>query len=126
MEIIKVKGYNTIYALSTFKSDYRKMFSKSENEYDRHLRKLRLNLNILDEKHLSVLNGSYPQFEKLTNENLYSIRHITQMNPRVIFAYVSEENNILLLTCTLEKSSSDYASALAKAKSALKTLGVKI
>ena len=122
MQLEKVDGYEHIYAADSFFDGYSKMFGKhKKKEEARYMEKLLVNLRILDS------GGQYlgmQQFEKLKSSNLYAIRHVSKMNPRVIFFYQDEDGTVLLLHSFLEKSKSDYEAAIQKASHILKELGV--
>lgn len=83
MEIIKLKDYNNIYAVDCFGEEYKALFGKSLSSYQKHLAKLRFNLRILDKELKKSIK--HQQFEKLEGSNFYSIRHVSAINPRVIF-----------------------------------------
>lgn len=121
MDLVKLDGYNRIYSVNVFQDEYRKLFGNSRVEYERCRKKLRANLRILDNSRRETIL-TYYQFEKIEGEDLYSIRHINESNPRVIFAYVSKRGNIVLLSACKEKSTHDYQPALRKAKERLKDL----
>lgn len=121
MELIQLKEYNNIYAVAPFREEFKDLFGKSQNEYKVCQQKLAVNLRILDQIGLQQAL-TYPQFEKLENEGLYSIRYVSKNNPRVIFAHISEYGRIILLTAFKEKRDSDYRKALKKAKDRMKEL----
>ena len=121
MKLIKLKDYNRIYSVDSLQEEYRKLFGNSRTEYEKCRNKLRTNLHILDRSNIgSVL--SYQQFEKLEGEDLYSIRHVGESNPRVIFAYIGEQGYIVLLSSCKEKSKNDYQPAIRRARERLKEL----
>lgn len=120
MEIIKLKDYNNIYAVDSFYSEYQSLFGKSKNLYDQHLKKLRYNLKILDSEMKKAIQ--YQQFEQLENSNLYSIRHVSIINPRVVYAYINDDGKIILLSSFKEKTKSDYTRGMKQAKERLKQL----
>ena len=109
MDIVKLKDFDRIYAVDVFRKEYEQLFGKSRNEYIKCLKKLRTNLKILDKEMKNSLQ--YQQFEKLSGSDLYSIRHVGEKNPRVIFAFVSD-NYVLLLSSCKEKDKRDYMNAL--------------
>lgn len=120
MDIIKLVDYNNLYAVEPFWDEYEALFGKSKTAYKKYLKKLRFNLGVLDrEKQRSI---QYQQFEQLDNTNLYSIRHVSAINPRVIFAYIDNDGNIVLLSSFKEKSTSDYDRGVQQAKQRLKEL----
>lgn len=120
MSICKIDGFNRIYCFDSFFGEYEKLFGKNKSEYRRHLQKLYENLYILDNGKDAI---RMPRFEKLVNVgNLYAIRHVTKINPRVIFAFQRSDGVVVLLTSFKEGSSSDYNAALSRAKSLMKEL----
>lgn len=120
MEIIKFKGYNNIYAVDSFYSEYQSLFGKSKGSYDKYLKKLRFNLSILDKELKKAIQ--YQQFEQLENSNLYSIRHVSVLNPRVVYAYIDNDGKVILLSAFKEKSKADYDRGMSQAKQRLKQL----
>ncbi len=114
MEVIKLKDYNHIYYVDVFENEYAALFTKSKTEYQKNLLKLRQNLRILDSEDINPLR--LQQFEKLEGENLYAIRYVSKSNSRVIYAYMDERQNIILLSACKEKGKSDYRSAIEKAR----------
>lgn len=122
MKLIKLKDYNSIYSVEDFMPEYKSLFGKSMEECRSCLKKLAVNLKILDQEGLKKAL-TYQQFEKLENEDLYSIRYVGQLNPRVVFAHV-EKGKVILLASFKEKNKSDYSRAINKAKQRLKSLEV--
>lgn len=120
MEIIKLKDYNNIYAVDSFYSEYQSLFGKSKGLYNQYLKKLRFNLSILDKELKKAIQ--YQQFEQLENSNLYSIRHVSVLNPRVVYAYIDNDGKVILLSAFKEKSTSDYDRGMNQAKQRLKQL----
>lgn len=120
MEIIKLKDYNNIYAVDSFYSEYQSLFGKSKGSYDKYLKKLRFNLSILDKELKKAIQ--YQQFEQLENSNLYSIRHVSVLNPRVVYVYIDNDGKVILLSAFKEKSKSDYDRGMNQAKQRLKQL----
>ena len=120
MELVKLEDYNHIYAVDTFAKEYKGLFGKSKKDYTSYKQILETNLRILDRVDLQQAL-TYLQFEKLENEELYSIRHVSKSNPRVIFASVLE-GHVILLVAFKEKRESDYQNALRKAKDRMKEL----
>lgn len=120
MEIIKLEDYKDIYAVEPFLSEYEALFGKSKAAYKTYFKKLRFNLGILDrEKQRSI---QYQQFEQLENTKLYSIRHVSAINPRVIFAYIDNNGKVVLLSSFKEKRDSDYDRGVQLAMQRLKQL----
>lgn len=120
MEIIKLKEYNNIYAVDSFFSEYSQLFGKNKAAHTKYLSKLRINLRILDQELKKALQ--YQQFEKLENQPFYSIRHVSKINPRVIFAYIDNDGKVVLLSSCKETRHSDYDHAVEKAKQRMKQL----
>lgn len=120
MEVVKLKDYNNIYAVDSFDSEYKSLFAKSKSDYSHYLKKLRFNLSILDKELKKAIQ--YQQFEQLENTNIYSIRHVSVINPRVIYAYIDEAGKVILLTAFKEKNASDYERGIKQAKQRLKQL----
>jgi len=120
MEIIKLKDYNNIYAIDSFFSEYRGLFGKSKAAHTQYLQKLRFNLDILDREMKKSIQ--YQQFEQLENTNLYSIRHVSVINPRVVFAYIDSDGKVILLSSFKEGKRADYNRAVEQAKQRLKQL----
>lgn len=120
MQVIKLFGFNDIYYVEPFFREYKDLFGKSRKAYEECLKKLRTNLRILDAEKQKVI--TYQQFEKLKDSEIFSIRHVGQENDRVIFAFIDEHNDVLLLSSCKEKSTSDYRKAIAQAEERLKTI----
>ena len=120
MRIIKLADFNNIYYVDSFFSEYRELFGKSRSIYASCLKKLRMNLRILDAEKQKAI--TYQQFEKLKDADIYSIRHVGQDNDRVIFAFIDKNNNVLLLSSCKEKSASDYRKAVSQAEERLRIL----
>lgn len=120
MDVVKLKDYNNIFAVDCFDSEYRELFGKSSGEYLKYYTKLRKNLRILDQELKNSIR--YQQFEKLEDSQFYSIRHVSAINPRVIFAYIDNEGKVILLSSCKENKTSDYSNALKRARQRLKIL----
>ena len=120
MEIIKLKDYKNIYAVDSFFAEYSSLFGKSKAAHTQYLKKLRTNLGILDREMKKSIQ--YQQFEQLENTNLYSIRHVSTINPRVVFAYIDNDGKVILLSSFKEKKRADYDRAVEQAKLRLKQL----
>lgn len=126
---MRIKKYNigdNIYVAESFDGDYRNLYGKSKDSFEKNKLKLNKNLSVLEKVGIKTAISDYQQFEYLTNENLFSIRHVSKLNPRVIFAYCAPEGQILLLSCVLEKNKSDYDKAINKANNIIKELGVEL
>ena len=115
MKLVKLAGFNRIFAVDTFQKEYKKLFGKSKAQYIEYYEKLKTNLDILDTLYTDALEMQ--QFEPLVNEDgLYSIRHVSQVNPRVVFTMITDGGQVVLLSCAKEKSTSDYTKAKQKAR----------
>ena len=120
MKLIKLKDFNRIYSVSTLLKEFRSLFGKSKSDYEDYLEKERYYLRILDTVGIAKALH-YQQFEKLENEELYSIRYVSKHNPRILFA-VYEDDVFILLSCCDENKTSDYKGAIELAKGRLKEL----
>lgn len=125
MEIIKLKGYDHLYAVDSFFSEYQALFGKSAAEHRKYLIKLRKNLGILDREMKSASTG-YQQFEKLEGVELWSIRHVSKFNPRVIYAFFMDDEKIILISSFKEHNKSDYERGIQLAKARIKQLEVTL
>ena len=123
MNIIKLKDYNHIYAIDSFLDEYVALFGKNKSAYLKHLKKLRTNLKILDSKMEKSIQ--FQQFEKLEGQPFYSIRHVSKINPRVIFVLIDNDENVILLSSCKEKSKGDYDRAIAKAQQRMHEMEVE-
>ena len=121
MRIESLDEYKNIYAVSSFWDNYRRLFGKDSSSYQREKKRLLTNLNMLDTCPLIELLNLAP-FERLTNEDLYVIRHVSKHNPRVIFVAGDDDGNFYLIHSFLEKDRSDYEIAKQKAKDIIKQL----
>ncbi|HWP79068.1 MAG TPA: hypothetical protein VN446_00345 [Candidatus Acidoferrum sp.] len=82
---------------------------------------------MLDEDGIQTSQDSNRKFEKLENTSLFCIRHVSKMNPRVVFCVLEAEFGFLLLVPFLEKDTNkDYKRAIARAKGMLEKLGESI
>lgn len=121
LDIIKDERFENIYLVDVFEKEYRKMFAKSKKQYMEEHEQLATNLFILDSEMNAALERD--QFHTVIGHApLYSIRHISVANPRVLFVFAESDNAIVLLSCTLEKSKKDYDEAIARAESRLRLL----
>ncbi len=126
MNIYKCNDFKRIYCSENFWDDYRSLFGKNKKDFDSYCSRLISNLSFLDNIKNMNLALQNQNFEKLSNSSFYSIRHVSKLNPRVIFiCFVENTDNldeIILLTAFLEKDKKDYAKAIQKANSILKSL----
>ena len=123
MEFKKLKRFDRIYTAEPLLREYKSLFGKSEEEYNECLRKAMFNLTILDTQGLAKAL-TYQQFEKLTNEELYAIRHVGKQNPRILFG-VFKDDRFVLLSCCKEKDKKDYDSDIELANRRAKELKEK-
>ena len=124
MNLIKLIDYKNIYAISGFDIEFDKLIKKT-GEYKACKKKLEFNLAILDNAGGIEKALLYKNIEKLSNvDNLYSIRNISALNPRMIFCCAVDDNTYILLTSFFEKSSSDYDKAIIKAQNIKKSLEI--
>lgn len=122
MDLIKLDGYNNIWAVDSLSGEYKKLFGKDNFSFRQAQSKLSTNLQMLDELGAEAIE--LQQFERVKNsDGIYSIRHVSQMNTRVLYTLtIDHSGRIILLTCFLEKSTSDYDTATARAESRKKLL----
>jgi len=117
LEIQKLADFNRIFQADCFPDEVNKMFKKSIGEKKRYIKWLYTWLSVLDCEGMNALN--LEQFEHLkdtSNPNLYAIRHPhSKINERYLYIYADEESSILL-TAFKEKNTSDYQSAIKRAK----------
>ena len=122
MKLLLHSGYKKIYAVDSFWEEYQKLFGKDLDSYVKEKEVLLTRLQMLDGRPLSELLRLSAQFERLSNEDLYVIRHVSKRNPRVIFVTSDEEGNVVLLNSFLEKKRGDYEIAKDKAREPMKLL----
>ena len=122
MKLLLLSGYKKIYAVDSFWEEYQKLFGKDLDSYVKEKEVLLTRLQMLDGRPLSELLRLSVQFERLSNEDLYVIRHVSKRNPRVIFVTSDEEGNVVLLNSFLEKKRGDYEIAKNKARERMKLL----
>lgn len=74
-----------------------------------------------------MVDGTHIEKLHQNGIDLYSIRYPkSKCNPRVIFFFASQEEDIILLCAILEKSSGDYQNAIRKAITRVKSIGVEM
>lgn len=122
MNLISLNGYKKIYSIDSFWDDYKKLFGKDTHSYQKEKETLLTNLHTLDDQPLIESLKMRSRFERLSNEELYVIRHVSKTNPRVVFVTSDEDGNFILLNSFLEKSREDYEIAKDRAKGILKIL----
>lgn len=121
LDIIKDERFQNIYFTDVFPKEYKRMFGKSKKQYELERNQLAINLSLLDTDKQAALEQK--QFHAITGHHgLYSIRHVSVSNPRVIFVFAESDTAIVLLSCTLEKSKNDYNEAIALAEQRLRLL----
>lgn len=121
LDIIKDDRFERVYMVDVFEKEYRKLFGKSKSTYLAELEQLAVNLELLDVQGTRALEQE--QFHAIRGHSpLYSIRHISTANPRVLFVFTETEDAVVLLSCTLEKSKNDYDSAINRAETRLHLL----
>lgn len=110
MEILKMSGFNNIYEFSCFQKEFESLFSKNIKNYNRHVEWLFSKLKILDEEGIEAIQR---RDFKFLRDNIYEIRKPrSKENPRVLFTILEDKS--ILITAILEKSSSDFKSAIDK------------
>lgn len=128
MDIQKDSSFQNIYYVDGFWDEYKKLFKKNLNSYIDYKEKLLSNLSFLDTVSDIKQALLLKPFEQLkSKETLYCIRHVSKLNPRVVFIcqLIEEDNSkvIILLTSFFEKDTAkDYALAIKKAKSIIRQI----
>ncbi len=103
MEIHNYEDFENIFYIDKFLVELKRL-KKDDANYARWLHK---RLAILNNGAKEATNGH--QFEKLENEELYSIRRQSQQNQRVIYYIIDEdEGGVILLSAFKEQNTSDY------------------
>ena len=125
MKLEKLTGFVRLYQAESFPQDFSDMFGKDRGEMKRYRRWLNRALWELDERgEKAILLSS---FEKLKSEDapqLYAIRHAHSLiNERYLYM-ITKNKSVILLTAFKEKSASDYAIAIARARSLYHKLDV--
>ena len=124
LQILKLDGFNRIYAVEGFAEEFDKVVSEKKND-GRYHNWLRRKLFVLDDSGYVALSDR--DFEPLENSDpkMYAIRYPkSPKNPRVIYAYVDNGEVYLLHTFkeTSKKTGSDYRSAIKIAENRLKSI----
>lgn len=122
MQLVKREGFQKIYQTDSFDKDYRKLFGHG-GDYKVYEKKFLHNLKVLDESssiNHALLLQTFELIDK--NDHIYSIRHVSGRNPRVLFFHEVDDGNYVLLCSFLEKGDSDYDKAVKRAKAILKEL----
>ena len=124
--IYKFENFEHIYGVDRFEKEFAKMANekmKGSPPYSRFQKWLIGRLTILDRMGRDAIR--LEGFEKLESENpaLFSIRYPhSKLNPRVIYACVSDDDIILLTAFKEENARADYRKAIRLAKSRYKLL----
>ncbi len=117
----KFEKLNNIYYVESFIDNFNNVTAEKlgvppDGRYEKWLRRSLIHLDELGAKAINL-----PNFEKLKNSELYSMRYPnSKINPRVLY-YISG-CNIILLYVFKEKSSSDYDAAIIKGENILNKL----
>ena len=122
VQLVSLKGYKKIYAVDSFFDEFKKLFGKDTHTYELEKKSLLTSLDLLDQHPLLELLKMGARFERLSNEELYVIRHVSKTNLRCIFVTGDEDGNFYLLNSFLEKSRGDYEIAKDRAKGIIKKI----
>ena len=117
MKIEKYEDFENIWRVNGFDKEYEALFGKSKKEYRRCVETLFRNLELLDKNQ----TDGRSQFEKI-EDNLFSIRDVSTLNPRVLYTGVLNDGRIVLLHPFLEKSKKDYEQGKRRAREQIKEL----
>ena len=115
--IIRLAGYNRLYAEEGLSDEYRKLCGKDLGTYRSHLRDLERKFRILDDLGEHAVD-SPNQFEKLKGSPFFAIRQVGPKNTRVLYLMKGKFGEIYLLCAFSEKSTdpaSDYSAAVSRA-----------
>ena len=124
MNLVRFENFSKIFAVEDFSEEYIKLLKKS-GSYETYMKKLKFNLNILENSKSIEVALLHKNIEKLNDvPNLYSIQNIRGLNPRTLFCYALDDDIYILLNSFLEKSSSDYKKGIEKAKNIINELGL--
>lgn len=116
MEILNYIGFDKIYFLDVFEKELSKL-KKHDSKYASWLER---KLEILEHGATAATDGK--QFEKLSNYELFSIRHVSKRNERIIYYIIDEDDSVILLLAFCERNKSDYRNAIDTALKRLKKL----
>ena len=120
IDILGVDGCSHIFQVDSFDKDFCASIGKDKKMLISYRKRLRRRLKILEDNGKNATNGY--QFEFI-EENLYSIRFPeSKLNPRVLYAFISDDDMIILLTAFLEKNASDYEFGKVKARNIMRAL----
>ena len=122
-KIEKLSGFQNIYKVSTFDEEFSSIFGRSSRQCDKQLQWLLTKLKILDSLgYQALLQENFKALKGTSDPKIYEIRHPrSKFNERVLYIYC-DGNAVLLLTAFLEKSSSDFNAAIARAQNIVKSL----
>lgn len=114
MDILSVEGFEHIFQVDSFAEDLYACIGKDKRTLKSYQKRLRKRLDILEANGKRATNKF--QFEYI-EKNLYSIRFPeSELNPRVLYAFILDNNTVILLTAFLEKNKSDYEFGKRKAR----------
>lgn len=100
------ENFNNIYYVSQMEKELSKL-TKGKKDFAKWLRN---QLAFLDAEGVETVLQRKP-FEKLTNQELYKIKHISPHNERILY-FATVDENVILLTAFCEKNKSDYRLAI--------------
>ncbi|GEM_PF-6895120 len=120
MVIHNYDGLDNIYYLDIFEKELRKI-KKDNPNYSKWLDR---KIKILSRDAAGATDGK--TFEKLSGQQLYSIRHPSKNNERVIYYIIDDDNSVILLTAFCERNKSDYQHSIAISKQRLKALETEL
>lgn len=128
MEILHTEGYEAVYEIDSFKSDFNRMFKKDSGNRKRYLNWLDRRLHLLEE--LGRYAVETEGFEWLEGSDVLCCMRYphSKRNPRIVYVYADGEN-IILLTAFMEKASQDYKAAIKRSERAverLKEMGIDL
>ncbi len=116
MEILNYTGFDKIYYLDVFEKE----LSKLKKKNPKYAKWLERKLEILERGATAATDGK--RFEKLENYDLYSIRHVSKQNERIIYYIIDEDDSVILLCAFQESNTSDYRNAINTSLQRLKIL----
>ncbi len=122
MELIKIDGFNNIYAVECFFEEFNdatgERFGDDITEKNGRYRRLLIGkLEVLDDP--NITEWKLKSFEKLSDTDICAIRFPkTELNPRTLYIRI-EGGSVILLGYFKEKSASDYKRNIKKAEERL-------
>lgn len=122
MDIIQFsEDFKKVFAVDCFEKEFESLFSPSD--YKRYANWLQRNLRNLDNYGKKAVDGYRIEKLEIKKYDIYSIRYPrSKSNPRVLFFFATEGNDIILLAALLEKSPSDYNMSVQVAKRRMRIL----